>query len=110
MLAIGVILSAERLFAVAFGEPWRQAGAIAIWLTPIFALRFVASPLSYVFYIAGKQHVDLLWQCNLLVVTIASFMITTSFEKSLKMYALGYGILYVVYALLSYHFSKGKQS
>jgi O-antigen/teichoic acid export membrane protein len=110
ILALGVILVAERLFVVAFGEPWRLAGVIAIWLMPMFALRFVASPLSYVFYITGKQQIDLVWQCCLLAVTIASFMLTTSFEGSIKLYAAGYSLLYVIYTLLSYHYSKGKES
>lgn len=110
ILALGVIVIAERLFVVAFGEPWRQAGVIAIWLMPMFALRFVASPLSYVFYIAGKQQVDLVWQCALLTMTVASFMLTSRFEESIKLYATGYSLLYVVYAILSYHYSKGKQS
>jgi O-antigen/teichoic acid export membrane protein len=109
ILALGVIVIAESLFVVAFGEPWRQAGVIAIWLMPMFALRFVASPLSYVFYIAGKQQVDLVWQCALLAMTLASFTLTSSFEGSVKLYAAGYSILYVIYALLSYHYSKGKQ-
>ena len=110
ILALGVIVVAEHLFVVAFGEPWRQAGVIAIWLMPMFALRFVASPLSYVFYIAGKQQVDLVWQCALLAMTLASFMLTSSFEGYVKLYAAGYSLLYVIYALLSYHYSKGKQS
>jgi O-antigen/teichoic acid export membrane protein len=109
MLALGVIVVAERLFVVAFGEPWRQAGVIAIWLMPMFALRFVASPLSYIFYIAGKQQVDLIWQCVLLAMTLASFMLTLSFEESIKLYAVGYSLLYVIYTLLSFHYSKGKQ-
>lgn len=110
ILAFGVIVVAEHLFVVAFGEPWRQAGVIAIWLMPMFALRFVASPLSYVFYIAGKQQVDLVWQCALLAMTLASFMLTSSFEGSVKLYAAGYSLLYVIYALLSYRYSKGKES
>lgn len=110
VLALGVMVVAERLFVVAFGEPWRQAGIIAIWLMPMFALRFVASPLSYVFYIAGKQQVDLGWQCALLAMTLASFMLPSSFEASIKFYSIGYSLLYVVYAILSYHYSKGKQA
>ncbi|WP_188707684.1 oligosaccharide flippase family protein [Polaromonas eurypsychrophila] len=110
VLALGVIVVAERLFVVAFGEPWRQAGIIAIWLMPMFAFRFVASPLSYVFYIAGKQQIDLVWQCALFAMTLASFMLTSSFETSIKFYSAGYSLLYVIYAILSYHYSKGKQS
>lgn len=110
ILALGVLMVAEHVFVVAFGEPWRQAGVIAIWLMPMFALRFVASPLSYVFYIAGKQQTDLVWQCALLAMTLASFMLTSNFDGSVKLYAAGYSLLYVIYALLSYHYSKGKQS
>jgi O-antigen/teichoic acid export membrane protein len=110
VLALCVMFEPERLFVVAFGEPWRQAGTIAIWLMPMFALRFVASPLSYVFYIAGKQQIDLVWQCALLAMTLFSFMLPTSFEASIKLYSIGYSLLYVVYAILSYHYSKGKQT
>ena len=110
VLALGVMVVAEHLFVVAFGEPWRQAGVISMWLLPMFAMRFVASPLSYVFYITGKQQVDLVWQCALLAMTLFSFMLPTSFEASIKIYSVGYSLLYVAYALLSYHYSKGNQT
>lgn len=108
VLALGVMLVAEPLFVLAFGEPWRQAGVIAIWLMPMFAMRFVASPLSYVFYIAGKQHVDLVWQCTLLAMTLAAFILPGSFAASVKAYAVGYACMYVVYLVLSYRYSLGK--
>lgn len=110
VLALGVMLVAEPVFVVAFGEPWRQAGVIAIWLMPMFAMRFVASPLSYVFYIAGKQQADLVWQCALLAITLAAFMVPGSFEASVKVYAVGYAGMYAVYLVLSYRYSMGRPS
>lgn len=107
LLALGVMLVAEPLFAWAFGETWRQAGVIAVWLMPMFALRFVASPLSYVFYIAGGQRVDLVWQCGLLMMTLLVFMAGFDFESTVKAYAAGYAGMYVVYLFLSYRYSKG---
>jgi O-antigen/teichoic acid export membrane protein len=107
LLALGVTLVAEPLFAWAFGEIWRQAGVIAVWLMPMFALRFVASPLSYVFYIAGGQRVDLVWQCGLLAMTLLVFMAGFDFESTVKAYAAGYAGMYVVYLFLSYRYSKG---
>lgn len=107
VLGIGVILVAEPLFAWAFGESWRQAGVIAVWLMPMFALRFVASPLSYVFYIAGMQRVDLVWQCGLMGMTVFAFMAGLDFESSVKAYAAGYSAMYIIYLLLSYRYSKG---
>jgi O-antigen/teichoic acid export membrane protein len=110
LLALGVVLVAEPLFVLAFGEPWRQAGVIAIWLMPLFTMRFVASPLSYVFYIAGKQQVDLLWQCALLAMTLAAFVFPSTFETSVSFYAVGYAALYVVYIVMSYRYSKGEST
>jgi O-antigen/teichoic acid export membrane protein len=107
LLALGVMLVAEPLFAWAFGETWRQAGVIAVWLMPMFALRFVASPLSYVFYIAGGQRVDLVWQCGLLAMTLFVFLAGFDFESTVKAYAAGYAGMYVVYLFLSYRYSKG---
>jgi O-antigen/teichoic acid export membrane protein len=107
-LALGVIWFAEPIFVLAFGERWRKAGVMAVWLMPMFAMRFVASPLSYVFYIAGKQHVDLVWQCLLLAMTLTAFLLPNDLRLSLLLYAGGYSALYVVYAALSYHYSKGR--
>lgn len=107
LLAVGVMLVSEPVFVLAFGEPWRRAGVIAVWLMPLFALRFVASPLSYVFYVAGKQHVDFMWQCALFLMTVAVFLLSTGFETSVKAYAFGYGFLYLVYLAFSYRYSKG---
>ena len=108
LLVVGVVVLADRVFVVAFGEPWRRAGTIAVWLVPMFAMRFVASPLSYVFYIAGKQHVDLIWQCALLSVTLWAFLSAANFKEAVLFYSAGYAALYVVYALMSYRFSRGR--
>ena len=71
------------------------------------ALRFVASPLSYTFYVAGKQHADLAWQVTLLCVTLASLRLPSHHGAALQWYSAGYSMLYVVYLFLSYRFSLG---
>ncbi len=102
-----VVLAGEPLFALAFGQTWRASGTMAVWLLPMFALRFVASPLSYMFYIAGKQPVDLAWQCLLLIMTLATLSWPTHHAAALQSYSLGYSAMYVVYLLLSYRFARG---
>ena len=101
-------VSSEALFAYAFGETWRDAGTIAVWLLPLFALRFIASPLSYMVYITGKQHVDLVWQIALLGLTLASLNIPQRHDHALQAYSVGYALLYVAYLAMSYRFSLGK--
>lgn len=100
----------EKLFVLAFGPEWRDAGKAAVILLPLFALRFVASPLSYTFYIAEKQHVDLIWQICLLAMTLTTLTRVQGYEQTLMAYALGYGFLYLVYVSLSYRFSTGKNA
>ena len=107
VFSISMVFLSEPLFAFAFGENWRLSGTIAIWLLPLFALRFVASPLSYMVYIAGKQHIDLGWQVALLCVTIVSLSSPHSYSFALQLYCVGCSFLYVCYLIMSYQFSLG---
>ena len=107
LAAAGFLLVGEQLFVLAFGEAWRGAGTMAIWLLPLFALRFVASPLSYMVYIAGKQHLDLFWQVALLIATVATLYAGSSLAPTLISYSVAYSLLYVVYLFMSYRFACG---
>lgn len=42
------------LFPLIFGAEWARAGVIVAWLTPMFILQFVASPVSMVLHVVGK--------------------------------------------------------
>ncbi len=107
LLVICVTLLADRAFVMGFGEAWRPAGAIAIIMIPMFALRFVASPLSYLFYITGRQHIDLLWQACLLTVTAAALLLSSGFHDTLRAYTYGYCVMYLIYLFLTYRSSRG---
>ncbi len=106
MFWVSVQLLAEFFFGFAFGSSWMGAGTVAIWLAPMFALKFAASPLGFVLYIAGRQQVDLLWQVGLLVLTAMALFGLPSFESAVRAFALGYAGLYVVYLVLSYRYSQ----
>lgn len=104
---VAMFFLSETLFVIAFGEQWRFSGTIAIWMLPYFALAFIASPLSYMVYIAGRQHVDLFWQIALLIMTFVCLTVSPHYESALKFYSGGYALLYVVYIIMSYRFSLG---
>src|SRR3546814_12557828 len=76
-----------------------------MWMLPLYSLRFIASPLSYTFYIVDKQHVDLAWQVGLLVMTVATLNITSTSDVVLRTYAYSYSALYLIYIYLSYRCS-----
>ena len=106
-LAIG--FGAEPFFALAFGEVWLGAGTIALCLLPRFVVGFVASPLSYMVYIADKQHLDLIWQIALLVMTLVTLLFVDSLHSALVLYGSGYSGLYLIYLFMSYRFSLGSR-
>lgn len=108
--AICLFFSSETIFGLAFGEKWRKSGEMAVWLLPLFSLRFIASPLSYLFYIAGKQHLDLAWQVMLLLMTTAALALGTTYSASLISYSAGYSLLYLIYLRMSYSFSLGEKN
>jgi len=98
------------VFSIVFGEEWQMAGEFAQILSVLFFFRFVSSPLSYMFNIAEKQHLDMIWQIGLLIATTISFYIGIQ-KNDLKLaliYFTGlYSIMYTINLYLAYEFSKG---
>lgn len=100
------------LFKFIFGGAWVIAGEFAKILAILFFFKFIASPLSYMFNIAEKQHIDLIWQIALFAVTIASFSLGIFYddvELALICFSASYSILYLINLSLSYKFAKGEQ-
>lgn len=106
--ALVILAFAPELCARIFGEPWREAGEFARILAPLYFLNFVASPLSYVFFVAGKQKIELVWQIALFVTTIAVFLAPVPLKQALWHYTISYSALYLVYLYMSYRFSKNR--
>ncbi len=103
--SVVLLLFSPDLFAWIFGANWRAAGELAKILAPLYFLNFIASPLSYVFFVAGKQKADLLWQVALAVTTVGAFALPGTLQESISWYATGYSLLYIVYLYMSWHCS-----
>lgn len=112
LLALGpsiiLFLFAPDLFAIVFGQAWRPAGELARILAPLCFLNFIASPLSYVFFVAGKQKMELVWQVALFLMTTTVFAIAPSLHQSVHWYVVGYSLLYLVYLYMSYLCSQNR--
>lgn len=106
LLALGpslvFLLYSPQLFAWVFGPEWRPAGDLARVLAPLCFFNFIASPLSYVFFVAGKQRMELGWQVVLLVMTVIVFAAPLPLYQTLAGYSIGRCLLYVVYLYMSY--------
>lgn len=103
----------QPLFGFVFGEKWAEAGQYAQILAPMLMLKFISSPLTYVFYIAEKQHYDLGGQILLLLLLLMAIVIgiySNDVMHLLKFYASSYSIVYLIYLYASFRLSEGKSS
>lgn len=96
------------LFIWLYGERYEMAGNIAIVLLPLFFFRFIASPLSYTFFITDNQKTDFYWQLLLLLSLLGCFTVTDNFENAILAYMINYSILYVINLIYSYKYSREK--
>jgi O-antigen/teichoic acid export membrane protein len=72
--ALVLVLIGPDLFALVFGEDWRQAGEFARWMVPWLYLVFVSSPLSALFAVMEKQGQGLVFQMILLITRVPAIL------------------------------------
>lgn len=105
LLILGVLIFAEWFFIVAFGSEWGDAALYSMWLLPLFALRFIASPLSYTVYIVEKQNWDLIWQIGFLFVTFSTLVVIEDFYLTMLVYTYACSLMYVIYLYMTFRLS-----
>jgi O-antigen/teichoic acid export membrane protein len=69
-LVLVLLLAGPALFAIAFGERWREAGELARALAPYIGVHFIASPLAVVTMAWGAQA----WALRLALVGLVLFL------------------------------------
>jgi O-antigen/teichoic acid export membrane protein len=72
--ALVLVLIGPDLFALVFGEDWRQAGEFARWMAPWLYLVFVSSPLSALFAVMEQQKQGLVFQMILLIFRVPAIL------------------------------------
>ena len=76
LLVFPLILVLPTLFPIIFGEQWTEAGLLIRAVVFITIVRFIASPLSYVWILAGRERLDFFWQLGLLAISALSLLNT----------------------------------
>jgi O-antigen/teichoic acid export membrane protein len=112
LLLVPVVVFVPVLFPIVFGQQWGQSGHLIQAMAFLLAVRFISSPLSYVWIVRGKQKMDMFWQLGLLLIGIASFIFSDivindgSLVNALYIYSTFTGLWYVVCIFFSYRFAK----
>ncbi len=109
---LALVLFGPAAFASVFGEPWRGAGDVARILSGMYFFKFVASPLSYTYFVVGKQKEDFLLHLYILGSTACILAVGPrwfgSSHHMLAIFGANYALFYVVYLVRSYQFSAGR--
>lgn len=72
--ALILIVAGPELFALVFGEQWRQAGEFARWMAPWLYMVFITSPLSTLFLVMEKQRQSMLFEAVLLLARLGAII------------------------------------
>ena len=105
-----LFLVAPWLFSVVFGDQWRTAGEYARLLAPLFLVRFVSSPLNYVFYLREKQHYDLAGVTALLVASVLAMVFGKALGNAwaaVALFSVLSALVYIAYFLISRRLAMG---
>lgn len=109
-LCIPILFFAPDLFALVFGESWREAGNYARVLLPVYALKFISHPLSYVLVITGNIKFE--YDVHLLMLIVLGgglFLVGKFFHGEylfLGFYSAIYTLVYMLFLWKSHQFSK----
>lgn len=94
------------IFALFFGETWREAGEYSKVLGVMFLLQFIVSPLSQTLNILEYQRWQLAWDVSRLLMVLAVFFLSNVFQfnplVSIFLYGIVMSIAYIVLYILSY--------
>lgn len=101
------------IFALVFGERWRAGGQFARILTIMYLFKFVASPISYSYFVVEKQKEDFWLHVYILVSTsivlALGMRVLHDVPITLLAFSINYALFYCFYIVRSYQFSQGRR-
>ena len=95
------------VFTFVFGEKWKPAGEFVQIMTPVFFLRFVSFPLSYMVYVVEKQTYNTIAQILLFLAILFSFFIGKDYgaKTMVQILTVVFCVFYSGYIVMSYRFT-----
>lgn len=108
-LSLTIALVCYLFLGPILGESWQAIGAVAAILAIGNIVRAINGPVSGVWMIAEKQHLDLLWQVLYLILIGSAFMLTesSSVVVALWFYSAAITVVFSVNMLACKQFARG---
>lgn len=102
-----LLFFAPTLFALVFGEAWREAGVLVQLLVPLHLARFVAIPVSQTFIVLRRQDLQLVYSfLNLIVFLVTfttSYIVDLSANTTILVFSVGSGAIFAAEIAVSWY-------
>lgn len=94
IVPIGLLmLTGPFLFAIVFGEEWRESGRYIVALAPMLICQFVISPLSQIMAVINAQRTQLLWDVSRFVMVVCTICLCGELDLSPFLSVLSYSLV-----------------
>lgn len=111
-ISVPIIFFGPPIFALIFGESWREAGEVASILGVMIFFQGISSPMSQTILLAKMQAFDLAWQVLRLLLSVVSlyvgYKIFGSYKISILLFVISFSFLYILHSIFQYYVAKGK--
>lgn len=105
-----VLILPELTYLWVFGEQWKGIKLVLISIAGFYFIRFVASPVSVIVQVKGKNKIELLWQVvysiSIILVTYLSYSSEWAMIDFLMSFSLVTFFLYILLVIINVRESK----
>jgi O-antigen/teichoic acid export membrane protein len=105
-----LLLAGPPLFALVFGEPWREAGIMVQLLVPLHLARFVVVPISQTLNVLGRQNLRLVASLLTTLALAASFALgawlALSLRTTVALYSIGTTLAFLFFLAATWHVTR----
>lgn len=97
-----ISLLSPFIFPYVFGEEWKRAGEMVVWMLPWFLMQLITSPTSLSLHIMKLQKTALMLQIFGLVFRVGGLLIVAKYSNSnvFEYYAISGFVFYLIYLLV----------
>lgn len=101
-----LMIFGSQIFALVFGEPWRQAGLLAAIMTPAAIMNLAVAPVARIFALTSLPHLRFVFSGVYLVGTVAVILIVRHLSLDLVAATIGLSVVtfvsYLAYFVAGY--------
>lgn len=105
-----LLLAGPTLFALVFGEPWREAGVMVQLLVPLQLARFVVVPISQALNVLGRQNLRLVSSLLTTLALALSFALGAwlglSLRATIGLYSAGTALAFLFFLGATWHVAR----